>query len=380
VTVDGVQGARPGREATTGVVAGRPAPGDLRPTVAEVGATVAVPPDAPTSGRNGGRRRRRSGRGERRMVPDAQFTSYYGQPILKPPVWHEPDIPGYLFLGGLAGASSILAAGAQATGRPHFERVAKLGSTVAIGLSLAALVHDLGRPARFLNMLRVAKPTSPMSVGSWLLAAYAPASAVATLTNVSGRLPRTGAAATVGAAALGPAVASYTAALIANTAVPAWHDGWRDLPFVFVSSGASAAAGLGLVAVPVREAGPARRLAVGASAAELVLAKRMEKRMGMVGEPYHQGSAGRLMKAAEVLSVAGATAAALGASRNRWVARAAGTALVAASVCTRFGIFRAGMASARDPKYTVVPQRRRAGVPDDSRPDPQLADAGHTDE
>ncbi|MDQ1441159.1 MAG: hypothetical protein QOG97_1387, partial [Acidimicrobiaceae bacterium] len=113
------------------------------------------------------------------MVPKAEFTSYYGLPILNAPVWHSPDIPGYLFLGGLAGASSVLAAGAHVTGRRDLAIRSKVVATGAIGLSAAALVHDLGRPSRFYNMLRVLKPSSPMSVGSWLLAAYGPAAAVA---------------------------------------------------------------------------------------------------------------------------------------------------------------------------------------------------------
>ena len=111
------------------------------------------------------------------MVPRAEFRSYYGRPILKEPVWKTPDVPGYLFLGGLAGASSVLAAFAQASGNRGLARTSKVGATAAIGLSTVALVHDLGRPARFLNMLRVFKPSSPMSVGSWLLAGGLAASA-----------------------------------------------------------------------------------------------------------------------------------------------------------------------------------------------------------
>jgi Polysulphide reductase, NrfD len=146
--------------------------------------------------------------------------SYYGQPILNAPVWRA-DIPAYLFLGGLAGASSVLAAGAQATRRPVLARRAKLGALGAILLSLGALIHDLGRPSRFLNMLRVFKPSSPMSVGTWILTAYAPAAGIAAASDATGLLPTLGAGATGGAALLGPAVASYTAALIADTAVPA---------------------------------------------------------------------------------------------------------------------------------------------------------------
>ena len=80
------------------------------------------------------------------MVPDAEFTSYYGRPVIKEPVWGAPDVAGYLFFGGLAGASSVLAAGAHLSGYRELARVAKLGALGAISLSAAALVHDLGGP------------------------------------------------------------------------------------------------------------------------------------------------------------------------------------------------------------------------------------------
>ena len=136
---------------------------------------------------------RRSGRHRRRveqlMVPDAEFSSYYGRPVIKEPVWKAPDVPGYLFLGGLAGASSVLAAGAEVAGYGELARVAKVGALGAISLSAVALVHDLGRPERFLHMLRVFKPSSPMSVGSWLLAAYGPVAGAAAVSEVTGILP-----------------------------------------------------------------------------------------------------------------------------------------------------------------------------------------------
>ena len=126
------------------------------------------------------------------MVPEAEFASYYGRPVLKAPVWQAPDIPGYLFLGGLAGASSVLAAGAQLSGHRELARAAKVGALGAISLSAAALVHDLGRPARFVNMLRVFKVTSPMSVGSWILSGYGPVAGAAAASAVTGILPAAG--------------------------------------------------------------------------------------------------------------------------------------------------------------------------------------------
>jgi hypothetical protein len=291
-------------------------------------------------------------------VPDATFTSYYGRPVLKRLVWKAPDIAGYLFLGGLAGASSVLAGGAQATGRQVLARRAKVVAAGAIVGSAAALVHDLGRPARFYNMLRTFKPTSPMSVGSWLLAGYGPVAGAAAASALTGWLPGVGALATAGAAALGPAVTTYTAALICDTAVPAWHEGHREMPFVFAGSAATAAGGMGLVLAPVAEAGPARRFATVGAITELAAAKALERRLGDLAEPYRQGRAAQFMKAGEVLSGVGLVLAHLG-RRHRLVSAVAGLALTASSAATRFGIFHAGVASAEDPKYTIVPQRAR---------------------
>ena len=208
-------------------------------------------------------------------------------------------------------------------------------------------------------MLRVFKVTSPMSVGSWLLAGYVPLAGAA----AAARPDRPAAAArrgrpTAGAAALGPAVAAYTAALISDTAVPAWHDGHREMPFVFVGSAATAAGGLGLLTAPVAEAGPARAMAAAGAGLELAAFERMERRLGMVAEPYAKGRGGSYVKAGKVLSVAGVVGALLG-RRSRIACAVSGLALLTASAATRWGIFHAGLQSADDPKYSVVPQRQR---------------------
>jgi hypothetical protein len=297
------------------------------------------------------------------VVGEATFRSYYGQPIINQPIWRATNIAGYVFLGGMAGASSVVAGAAQLTGRPGLARASKLTSTVAIGLSGAALVHDLGRPERFVNMLRVFKPTSPLSMGSWLLAGYSPLSAAASFAAVTGRLSRLGAAGTAGAAVLGPGVATYTAALISNTAVPAWHDGYREMPFLFAASAASAAAGAGLIAAPLVESGPVRRLGVGAGLIELGLLQLMKHRMGEAREAFSETVRGRrLERAATALTGAGIAVGALGGRRSRAAAVVAGAGLVAGSALTRFAVFAAGLTSAENPRYTVVPQRRRLGA------------------
>ncbi len=307
------------------------------------------------------------------MVPPAQFTSYYGHNVVKPSPW-EHDIPAYLFTGGVAAGSSLLAAGGDLTGRDALRRSGRLGALVALVFSTVLLVRDLGRPMRFLNMLRTVKLTSPMSVGSWILSSYGPFAAVAALAELAGLLPA-GASqgrlrwafwllrlvdrpAGVMAAVFAPPLAAYTAPLLANTATPAWHSAYKELPFVFCGSASAAAGGLAMIGTPVGEAAPARRFALGGAVIELAMERQMERSMGMTSEPLHHGTAGRLMQAAQAFTVVGAAGTLL-AGRSRTVAVLAGASLMAGSVCTRFGIFEAGQESAKDPKYTVVPQRER---------------------
>ncbi|HSO97396.1 MAG TPA: NrfD/PsrC family molybdoenzyme membrane anchor subunit [Solirubrobacteraceae bacterium] len=286
-------------------------------------------------------------------------TSYYGNSVINPPVWEEREIAGYLFLGGLAGASSMLAAGAEITGRPALASRAKLCASGAIGLSLVALIKDLGRPARFINMLRVFKVTSPMSVGTWIVSAYSPFNFATTASELTGILPALGTAAGLGAGLLGAGVASYTGALIADTAVPAWHEGYREMPFLFVGSASGAGGGFGLLAAPLAENAPAQKMAVGGAIVELVAEHLLERRLGMIAEALHDGKSGQRLRAAKALTAAGALGAATLGRRNRLAAAASGAALIAGSALTRFGIFAGGMASAKDPKYTIIPQRQR---------------------
>ena len=349
VTREGIRGERAGREAHGG-----------QGTRTQRFGSENRPVNRRRDGRRSGRR------GEELMVPKAEFTSYYGRPIVKAPSWEPLDIAGYFFLGGLAGAGSVLAAGAALTGRPAMERAMKLSSFAAIGGSAVALVHDLGRPARFANMLRVLKPTSPMSVGSWLLSAYGPAAGAAALLDVTGRLPRLGRMATLGAGTLGPAIATYTAVLAADTAIPAWHEGYRELPFVFAGSATAAASGMALIAAPTVENGPARTSALLGAALEQRAMRTLQRRVGIVAETYQEGDAGRLLRVADRLTVAGAVCGALLGGRSRVAAALGGAALLAGSACARFGIFKAGIQSAQDPRYCVLPQRQ--GSTSDAEP------------
>lgn len=283
--------------------------------------------------------------------------SYYGRPVVKEPVW-KPEIPIYFFTGGLGGASAVLSLAASIAGNEKLARAARYWGAVGDNVSPFLLVADLGRPERFLNMLRVFKVTSPMSVGSWVLVVSGGASSTAAALELVGRLKPVKVAAEIVAAAFGPLLATYTATLVSDTAVPVWHEGRRELPFVFgFSAGASAGAACTLVLDP-RDAGPARRLAIGGVVAENLVMAAMEARLGFVGEPYRKGAAGRLNLAAKGLTAAGAALLARG-GRSRAAAVAGSALVLGGGMALRWSVFKAGFQSARDPRYTVVPQRQR---------------------
>jgi hypothetical protein len=205
-------------------------------------------------------------------------------------------------------------------------------------------------------MLRVFKVTSPMSVGSWILFVSGGASTTAAVLEKAGRLKRVKFAAEVVSALTGGPLATYTGGLFADTAVPVWHEARRELPYLF---GASAGAASTLFLDP-EDAGPARRLAVGAAVAELGVAQRMEKQLGsFLAEPYRQGTAGALTRASKALVGAGAGILALRGKRSPRAAVAGSGLLLVGEVLLRFAVWQAGKQSARDPKYTVEPQRAR---------------------
>ena len=292
------------------------------------------------------------------MVPDATPRSYYGHPVLKPPVW-KPEVPLYLFTGGLAGGSALLTVGARLTGNDVLARRALLTSLGAVTVSPILLVRDLGRPERFLNMLRVFKVTSPMSVGSWLLAGAGTMTGIGAGCELLGILRPVGRAAELMAAALGAPLATYTGVLLTNTAVPAWHAARLEMPSIFGASALTSAGAAAVALTPCESAAPARRLAIAGAVVEMAGSELLRRRLGKVGEPYNQGRSGQLLRAAAGMTAAGIGLLAL-AGRRRPVAIAAGAALLSGALCERWGIFTAGGASARDPKYTVEPQRERA--------------------
>jgi hypothetical protein len=299
----------------------------------------------------------RVGEGPGAVVPPAEVRTYYDRPVIKPPVWTW-EVPWYFFLGGMAGVSSTLAAVAEARGNPALARAARRVAAVGAAASPPLLVADLGRPERFHHMLRVVKPTSPLSVGTWFLSALAPAAIAGGVLQELRRFPRWRRASDVAAGAVGPAVTTYTAVLVSNTAVPVWHEARKELPMVFAGSASASAGAAVTLLTPVEDAAPARRLALTGALLELGSSALMRHSLGELGAPYEQGDAGRHERASTGLTMAGASLLGLG-SRRRLPTIAGSALLLAGSLAKRWAVYRAGFQSALDPTYTVKPQLER---------------------
>lgn len=291
---------------------------------------------------------------------DMDRRTYHGRPILKQSVWTW-EIPAYFFVGGMAGAASMLAFAAQLTGRQPLARTARRVAAVAILPAPVLLVADLGRPGRFYNMLRVAKPSSPMSVGTWTLTAYAPAAVGAALLDQLGRARRLRDLAGAVAAATAPLMATYTAVLVAHTAVPVWQQARRELPAVFAAGALAAGAAATTFVSPgsiadEQGAAPARRLAIAAGVAELAADRWMVQRLGALGGAYDRGAARRWHAVGRWSTAVGTLGLFIGARRARF-ARLGAVALATGSACERFAVMAAGHNSVEDPQQVLVSQR-----------------------
>jgi formate-dependent nitrite reductase membrane component NrfD len=288
----------------------------------------------------------------------SEHRSYYGQPVIKQPVWR-PEVPWYFFAGGTAGASAGLAFLSELRGSQPLARRAWAVAFAGVAASPALLIVDLGRPERFLNMLRVFKVTSPMSVGSWVLAASGAATGVSAINALTGRFRKVALVSKPASALLGLPLSTYTGALLAQTAVPAWHEARDELPALFAAGAAASAGAAACVLTPVAHAAPARRLAVLGAAVELVTVPLMRRRLRELAEPYNTGEAAAFGRAARALTAAGAALIALSGARSRAASGGGGALVLAGAVCERWSVFKAGFQSARDPEYTVATQRRR---------------------
>jgi hypothetical protein len=242
------------------------------------------------------------------MVPEAEFTSYYGRQIIKSPTWKNPEVPLYLFLGGAGGTSAVIGALGEFTGRPTLTRAAHFTAAGGALASVGLLIVDLGRPMRFLHMLRVFKPTSPLSVGSYILSPFSALTTATAGLRVLGWFPVLRKLAAVGSAVFGGPMTTYTAVLLSNTAVPSWHESHESMPFLFAGSAMAAGGGVTMALTPVDEAGPARTVALAGAAIELAAAQRVEHGRAEDGVvlPGQGGSDVRLRAQVRVLDGDGA--------------------------------------------------------------------------
>ena len=276
------------------------------------------------------------------------MSSYYDLPLLKPPVWTW-EVPAYFFVGGAAGAAAALGAIAQVTGADDaLVRDARWIAAAGATLSAPLLVADLGRPERFLNMLRVFKLQSPMSVGALTLTAFGSASSAAAFARLVRRntnLPVRvlGDASAAVAAATGLVMATYTGVLLGATAIPVWNDNVRLLPVHFGASALGSA--VSLLELRGHRDLSLNALGLGAALFETLVAASLESRDDRVSAPLKRGRSGNLLRLAGALS--GPVPLAL---RIFGARKAAAVATLAGSLLTRFAWVEAGKASARDPQ------------------------------
>jgi formate-dependent nitrite reductase membrane component NrfD len=286
-------------------------------------------------------------------------TGYYGIPLLKPPQWTR-QIPLYFFVGGAAGAAAVVSAIAHYTGaRRELVRDARWIAAAGAVISPALLIADLGRPERFLNMMRVFKPQSPMSVGAWTLVGFTSAVSAATFAGVLRErlgpwfpltvLENAGEAASI---PLGLGLATYTGVLIGATAVPVWNQNVGDLPLHFAASGVGAAVGM-LELLGHSKSRALQALGLGAALFELWQGIRIEGRTHSHLDPLKHGASGAMSRAGGVLS--GPIPAALrlasawsGQNRANSLRRWAAASSIVGSFLTRVAWLRAGTASTKD--------------------------------
>jgi formate-dependent nitrite reductase membrane component NrfD len=302
------------------------------------------------------------------VLLDATAPSYYGLPMLKESVWTWM-IPAYFFVGGASGASSLLATMLELRRGSGWQRLARRArwlSAAGTVLSGGLLVVDLGRPGRFLNMLRVFRPSSPMNLGTWILSASgAGDAAAALLRGRRGILGTLGAIGGVASGLLGMPLAGYTAVLLSTTAVPVWQQSRKTLPFLFMLSGvASAASLLELLPVAPHEADVLRRFAIAGKVGTLAATAAVQREAGRVprvARPLRRGAAGTLLTVGTALT-AGSLVASLWPGRRRNRPLLSGIGGVLGALAMRFAIVHAGTASARDPHASFEQQRAGLGA------------------
>jgi hypothetical protein len=305
-------------------------------------------------------------------LPAPTQQSYYGLPVLKKPVWTW-EVPLYFFLGGIAGVSACIGFAAQLFhGDPAIIRAALWMGLIGASICPVLLIADLGRPSRFLNMLRVFKLQSPMSMGAWILVAF---SGCMFLAVAGHELILHGFTSPLciylrwlgelAGAITGLLLASYTGVLIGATAIPVWSQNRAILPPHFLTSGLGSSSGilelLGFM-VPATQI-----LGFVASGFETLLGIFLEVRERPVDAPLQHGKAGWTLRIAGFVEGPASLLLRLflgGSPRGRY---AAAVCFIAGSLLNRYGWIWAGRASAQDPHALFQLQHIRSTTTSNSR-------------
>ena len=288
----------------------------------------------------------------------------YGLPMLKAPVWTW-EVPAYFFVGGAAGAAAVVGATARAAGAGDaLVRDARWIAAAGAAASPLLLISDLGRPERFLNMLRVFKVQSPMSVGVWTLVAFSTAAGAAAFADLvdrssHGRIPVrvVGNAAEILSAASGLVLSTYTGVLIGATAIPVWSKNVSLLPLHFGASGVGAA--VSLLELLGHRSAALNRLGTGAAAVETLIGMSLEMSGERAMDPIKHGRSGLVTRAGGILAGPVPLALRLLAPRSPSARRLAALATLAGSLLTRIGWLEAGKRSASEPAGATDPQESR---------------------
>lgn len=285
-------------------------------------------------------------------------TGYYGMPLLKRPQW-KAEIPLYFFCGGAAGASAVIAAIADISGSDNgLAYDARAFAAIGGIVSPALLIADLGMPSRFLNMFRVFKFQSPMSVGSWTLMAFCSNAAAAAFLSAwqrrfslakPFRIFRT--AAQLISALTGSVVASYTGVLVGATAIPVWNQNAAILPVHFAASGMAAASAL--LELRGNDSPALNAIGIVTSLGESAIGASIELRKDPALKPLKSGSSGWLTRLGGFLSgplplILRLLSIGTDQSRKTKLRKIAAASAIAGSLATRFAWTDAGSASVKD--------------------------------
>lgn len=294
---------------------------------------------------------------------DPKLESYYGLPALKPPTWTW-EVPLYFFLGGIAGMSACTGFIAQLFhGGSALIRFCLWTGLVGAALCPLLLISDLGRPTRFLNMLRVFKLRSAMSMGAWILVAFSNCVLLAVVcfelqlrgfTNplLIGLLWLAEAA----AALMGLLLAGYTGVLVGATAIPVWSENRTLLPAHFLTSGFGGAAAILELAgflIPATQI-----LGLAASGIETLIEILLQVRKRPVDSPLHHGGSGRALLIAGLLEGPAALLLRVFFGSGPTGRYAAAAVFLIGSLLSRYAWIWAGRASARDPGALFQLQRK----------------------